>query len=1333
MATYNIPFKEFIRQVVTDPGEAVSNAADRAVYLGKQALAGAKLPFEQNNVVPGKPRPKGIAPPVAIDIIPALIGTGIDIGSGGKYKGVPYIQRAQQRVANADQFTNQELGIRAPETPDEFAANIFGSLLFPGPKFLKAPRSSTGVNIARGVAGAVTEAVLPLRQGNSIAKTAAVQVPVGLGLMEGVDAGFKSPEYTSFRNIVEGEQDEDPEAAFNQPIEKFLTPEQLVELQNAEMSGDAELAGDILDIAAEQQEIAASEEYLGPQPSWKDAAGTVVALGALGIGAGVFRHVARQRAMQSLAPIDPLSGLKVNEPRSGIGTKAMQGIVQHDQSIRDAAKELFQGDDYDKFLSRLDSVTAAPINTKTLHAFKTGELPKGTPKAALGTTLEAMTSELDDASYNVLRDGLLAKSALDDIKTHQLAFGKRPTQAAFTDEHPRDLQRRVDLVENDPVLAKYADQIRQHYRDEIDYKLERGLITPAEHAREIAERPNFVHMSRNTTEGNNAGLLWETRKGNSANEKVANRLSRAVEDFAGVQKGAAADPIRELPGQFAKTIREAEINDVKKEFLELASNNRALGEYVKRVSIGAPPNSMENVHGVLVNGVQHFYKITDPALEAALDFMPFANRGFLSSVLGVPKKMAEFFITGAGAPLFATTSGFYDTLTGIALRPKNYELGVMNEIKNKLLKGNDPEWMRRFVTGPLSTFDPTTWLSAPIGALRLGADNITESLANDLSVRLMKNNDWLVQTIGPQNVQLIRNRLAAAYQGSIKSIMDEYGATTNTYFSTTDPQSLARGVAGAAPNFYSASSRRAYDEALNGGTSFVEGLIKGTGSRWEQARANPLTRLYVGTVKLLHEGFRYQAFATNLPKVIGDEELTKLLSSQTRRISGDVGQTGGSHAYQEAANSAMYMNVGVQTLAQLGRMVKKQPVTTAVNMTSALGSMLMMQYLWAAQSQENIDELAASTDEENARRVKTIGGLEIPVPPELRMGWSAISSVMNEITGINDGYFDPDMAGALEAWMEDGFALDEEASTSLKDSLKSAAQSVSPINAGSSPLINAGASAMGVDLGFSRFTGEPQLIKGQEVSQLGGDGKLVGDAISATHQKMIQDLLGTTVADAMRAAMDAERVLEGDGTISDATRVALSRMKDNAVRAAGPARGLLFGQYERQLSANDTQQKMFYNKREGFDKAKATLNQDLLNQYTTGADERYAMLRNTDVLESKVLGTALVPIGIISADLSRLLYPMERLNSELRDQVEHTKNQRFSSIEERNAEINMLNAKRADLQEQMLNYIQIHEDQIRQLTGDQSFTFQNFDPEKYAAVPWVPPMPQAAEPLPPGP
>ena len=146
--------------------------------------------------------------PAAAYLISKLVNPNIN---------VPYLERATDRMLKNDQFMREHIGIGDPKNFADVALETAGSLLVPGPKGAAVVRMkpTTGLSVAEkvaagtrkvaiGTAKTVAESVIPFRQGTSIAKAAAVQVPLAVGISEGLDTALQSPDYQSVADMVDG-------------------------------------------------------------------------------------------------------------------------------------------------------------------------------------------------------------------------------------------------------------------------------------------------------------------------------------------------------------------------------------------------------------------------------------------------------------------------------------------------------------------------------------------------------------------------------------------------------------------------------------------------------------------------------------------------------------------------------------------------------------------------------------------------------------------------------------------------------------------------------------------------------------------------------------------------------------------------------------------------------------------------------------------------------------------------------------------------------------------------------------------------------------------------
>lgn len=1209
-----------------------------------------------------------------------------------------YFTRATERVAAADARTRGFLGVTPPENVGDVALEVLGGLAIPGPKFGlfgKAAAGSKVPQIARDIGNVAAETFLPLRQG-SLARAAVTQVPLGVGITETIDAeGSKTdPGYKGFVDWID-------EAT----TEKATIHDVPEELTNAFLSIDAndprrDQAAQIILDGLENGEF-------DKEPAWRNGLATASAFAGLGLGAYGIRQAVRNGASQRLRGVaqQTLAGTEYNPTTTTVGTQAIGSFVQADQPVREAIRA--STDAADPTIRRLDRVTEPSLNSITTHGIATGEFPNSAIKAKpIAVTLNAIAKDLSDAEWTVLTDGLLARNALDDM-----ANSKSGAQASFNDLSPAILEVHANRLDRDPKLAKYGDAIKQHYRDNLDFMLEQGLINEEMHTAFVTARPNYVHMSRNLITDTAADTLFGgTRFSESARAHLNDIMGRNTDEASGVQTGRAADPVRELATQTSSIMRRAEINNVKRELFDIFENNAALSDVVKRIPDGEQPKNLEGIHDVVIDGHKRYYKITDPALDRAMRFNPHLGFSTTRMILGLPKRLSEFWLTGAGNPFFGPTAMAYDTFTGMTLRPRGFDLGIGNEALNSLMPTSGG------LMDTIKAADPTALLSAPVGAVRLLYGDFIGGASRSLAEQMMRQDGLLYNILGPQNTGILQQRLAAAYDGSTRSLMDQFGASSTGLMHTTDVNSQGHAMADLAPEFYSRASIRAANEAMQGNGAFFNGLVQGSKAVGSVVRANAITRLYMNVMSAMHGGFRAQAFATNLPKARGDVESMQKLASQTRRISGDMAQRGSGELAGGITSTALYANPAIQGLSQVARQIKDQPITTAANVVTTMAMLTALQYAAAASDPAIAEEIRGMTDAEQARKIKTFGGIDVPISPELRIMWGPYAALMNEISGVNSGQFNPDLGQVLDRWIDGDIDVSEEGEFSIAESLKTGISDMMPLQAGSLPVVNALMASQGIDMGMTRYAGSPQEIKTQTRSGFGTEGALTGDAISAQMSAIVEDLIGTTVANGLRMAMDVDRALDVGAPAEDAVGVGLSRLKDNTVRTSGMTRGLLFGNYERVQSANSTETRLWFEKKDGIDKATSVLRQDILQAYTTGADPRAALLRNTDTVPPDLSGTALVPIGLISADLIKALRPLQTRANELRDQVAETQNQRMSSIETRNTQVNEFNKEREALMAQMLLITKQAEEAIRGAIGDSTFTYQNFDPEAYRSM-----------------
>jgi len=1321
----------------------------------------------------------------------AMLATGYNairplIASKGGTPVLPELPVSQQWKDNADKAIKAQdkfarsVGVNPiPANLVEAGIDAVGSVIIPGPKLpatrivqaaaKDAPVAEkvlrTAGRTAETAARVGAEITIPTRQ-TKMGEAVSAVVPFNVGAMEVLDSVAKMPEYTGVVDKINQIRQAKPEEQAAQlhtvrTIDEILDPEVKAMYDHATEIGDTETQQIILSkvYEAQQQDIVDQEQ--GPTPAWRNWAAAGAALAGTGLGLYGVRSILSEKAANALAnPTAPsdspkaaleLGGVRTQENGTSAADRATTAMSQADQPIRAATDKLSKSkDEVKRWRAAHDRITAPAMNSVFHSAMVTGHLPnsKITSKVPLGSFLDAFAKDVSPEEWTVVRDGLLAQTALEDYRNNKVL-------STFAPDNPNDPQQVAERVQqltgnvarmkNDPRLSKYGEQVVQFYKDLLDYQLEQGLISQARYDQMRKSGASYVPLRRADKQVSSiADALWTDVGEQQSAPGLFKDLMRSNEAAGGVKLGEAADPINLLADYTYYTIRSAEINSVKRQFLDLAATNKLYGGLIKPIAAKTEKDlkTLEGMHSVRVNGETKFYKVDDPALDFALRYMPNAATNVVEDALRGMKTVSQAGTTGLLNPLFALLkSGAYDATASYLLRPEGYDMGLINQVINSTLKDNQGPVLNG-VKEWLSRLDPTVWLNSPIGIVRRVYDDTLLSIADNLTQELIKDGGPLSDLInsplgqklsGGQTVSALRDKFAAAYDASITSIMDELGASNTGVFNPNAAAEITAGIKNVAPVFADEASRRAYEAARKGDISAIENVIIGTArgidNNWLLSSAPKIARFYANFVRTFHEGNRYQAFATNLPKVINDEEAQKILAAQTRRLGGDVGQQGSAGSAvgrinQSLRDTMMYYNVGVQTMAQYGYMARKEPVQTALNTSTFLIGAATLSYLAMANDPKLREEVMAEPMSKRTREVVLPGGIRWPVDQVMRPIWGPVQAALDEMTGMSSGNPDPNMIAAFQHWFEDDGSFSDQSKADINSAFVSGLNDASPLNMSSMPAINVFMAALGQENSFAKFGDSSGLreIKPQGVSALGGDGQYVDDVLSARASAMINDLFGSAISNAMRVGQDALRAYGETGSLDAAAKQAVDRATDNTVKEAKSVAPLLFNGYVTANPASDRTTEYWFKKREGLDKAEEVYQKNIKNAYVTQADPRYASLRSADTVDPRAFGTQLEPIARVTAIYQRYIDKIQRQYGALTRQAEDIRNGKTTSIEDRNAKLNDIYAQRSELAAQMLSYAQQAEDTIRQQIGDPGFTYENFDPKNYMKPLPVPPL-----------
>lgn len=1237
--------------------------------------------------------------PAIVDQIPAVAGLVKTLATGEMPAQDSLLGASMDRARAASERANAALGITYPMNTQETMLRVGGALAVPGPKIPRVPSSAPVLARALGQTGRVAaEVAIPLRQGG--ARTAAVAGAIGTAIPETIDAVIPG----TLDNRETGEEYYgilDRTGLIAQPD----TPS-IDELMAEPVSADElDQQDQLMSQPLQEAELDAAEEQEQTN-KWASAGLALTAL--VGGGTAIYygRQLAARRLNDAAREAPSFVGKTVRRSRSKATDRAVGAMFRQDQPVRNAADDFLSPQQAKQYGYKSDLANNVSIGARVQHQFRTGRMigvpprANGTPRRTvpLAPLANAYAKELSLEEQRTVADALLAASALDDFRaTGTLASLNR--DKAGNPVNARDLEALVNSVKANPKLAKYMDGVQQSFADILEFRVARGLMTRATADEFKARRPNYVAMKRDL---DTDAQLPEPNVYN-ANRDRGGGQSRATEELGGVQGGAVGNPFNVLFDNWATEIRRAEINDLRATFLQQMDQagggmSRQGGRLVYRLPDGVKANTNEGKHVVHINGKAVTYQVNDPMLAQALEYAPRATIQTLERI----RQISQSLTTGPIGTLFnafaIAKSTLYDTTLGALLKPKDVHLGMINEVLSNI----HPK-------ASIGRLDPTQYVSAFTGAARYAWDDLRGAMAQNLSDQLIRDHSWLRSMLGDNAVVLLRDRLEASFEASVKSIMDEHGITSATMHGTPDPSQVLTSMGDVAPAFDNAAAKQRY---LEDGLSLMD-RAQGVNA-YLGLKNNRIRRAYTSLLEAFHNGFRYSATAANIKR---NKNMEKL-ASQMRRLSVDAAQHGGNRGLNKTLGSFMYGNLTMQTLYETGLAIRRNPTTFLANLGALGMTAAAMHYLALATDPAAKEKHKNKTAQQKAASITTFGGAEIPIDPILRIPISNTFTILDHVTGAHDGNWDGNFLEAfnnlLEGdWMDDE-AYTEDASAVLKESVRTNL----PIAPENNPISAALQAYLGIDPAMTRISGETTPVMTQRMSGMDMDKTRVDGMGSAYAENIVSSLFGTAGDSVWRMADDAGRAFGDTGEVGAAVDAALSRYKDKMVNSTATLKPILFGGYEQVFSVTDTNWQLVRAREEGIERAVAVNTRDIRGAGDTGftLGKDLNLPSDTQRAPQEMAGT---PLDIIAASGQRLSNDLKYYNNILADlgkQTEAVRSFYTTPQEQRNGMINEINEQRKYYALLKLQLIRRVEQQVQDQIGDPDFRFDNFEPEQYQAV-----------------
>lgn len=1261
---------------------------DKGLHAVKQLVAGAAESTIANTSEKGNYRP------AIVDTIPAVAKIIAD-ASGTQFKSKAarqYLENSLRRAALGTERTNRTLGTHNPQNTDELALRVAGGMAVPAPKgatvakYIPKAVKTAAKAVPKAVsipAKVVAEVTMPLRQ--TELKTAA---PIAAGITGVLDVLMDQSVDPSTGKKYEGAIAQalgvdtgTPEEA--EPLDELdslmlNTAVELGEIEDLDATLATELTDDEAIVGEEQEKLSRFE-------------GAAIAIGAA-LGGGVTLKYAddflktRVGASTAAENIGKFTGKKFQSSRLKGKDKLVTEAFEQDRPIRNMAEEHLGRDYAQQWGFRADAMTNASIQSRVRSFFETGRAP-GSPmrSAKLAPAAQAYAKELTPDEQKTVSDALLAASALDDYKqTGVLAAMTK--DAAGNPIGPKQLEMLVQGVTTNPKLSKYYNTVQKSFDDLAKYRVMRGRDTLEGYRELRAKRPNYVPFNRNFDPDVPFSL---TSQRYSANADQGLGASRNLDEAASVSGTTGiGNPFVSLFDEWANEIRRSELNELRADFLTKMDASGGRNAQGKKIIEAVTPNTKgDDIHTVRVGGRQMNYRVRDPEVARALHFAPRKSFHALEAL----RQAQQNLTTGPLASMFnffaVSAAPVFDSMAASVLRGKDVKIGLAN---------------RAFVGGH-------------VGAMRYLWDDIRGNMATTLRDNMIRENSWLKDLIGPTNLDNAATFFENVYENSIKADLDAYGITSHTMHGSPDPSELLTGVDELAPDFYRATQRALRDDigdaAAAGDLGPLRAALATSKSAFAQAKTNSIIRAYTSVIEAMHNGARYSAYAankgtaTNLPKLVSD----------MRRLSADSSKHGASDTLNVAIGSNMYAPIAMQTMFEIGRRFNESPSTMLFNTLSTSATAAALLYTSLAYDEEALHRHMAKTPSQKATSLSLYGGMELKLDPIMRLTLAPILPILDHISGINEGNFNPNFVEVMKNWI-DGSApdFDETFEKDLELRVKKGLEDNYPVNASSFPIATGIAAYMGIDPGMSRMTGEAVLPRTQELTGMQTDVRRPDSLVSAQTENMISAIFSTAGRSTLQMADDAYRALKGGADKPEAMARGLEAWKQNAARSAGPLKPI-FGNYPSVESASDINYEILKDREPGIEQAIKILNADYKAEGITSTTNKKAdvLPQEENVPKPELAGTQLAYISEMANQLnSMFLNKNKEVLNRLGKQAEAYGAQQRTTQESRTLNINEINKERRYQRMMMLTHVEQYEKQISERIG-RTFTFEDFNPDEF--------------------
>ena len=531
------------------------------------------------------------------------------------------------------------------------------------------------------------------------------------------------------------------------------------------------------------------------------------------------------------------------------------------------------------------------LGSRMKNFFLTGQLPNSKVRTVQLSNHMNQLAKLTPEQQALYDDALNAGTKIDQmVKEQNNVWGNQTYQSL-------DAIRSRALA--DPQLRPLIEESRKMYRDALQYAVDRGIMTQKKATELRIQNPNFVptrlglESVDDSVGGTGIGNLFEAR----------DTLQ------TGVQPGELIAPSKLHTSYMSRLIKHAEINGLKRNFidqmLDPASKKFTIGNQAVIEKVAQPMDGRTIT--ILRNGEPEHYVVRDNGIWSALQFAPNAAPR-MNNMFDKFRQMAARGVvegsTGVANPFFAPTSAWYDVASTFPTTPKGRALGPLDEV------------LMRFSDGKvrLGSYDFSALASPITGTMKSynAKAKLAFSQALDASLR---NDGFLVQVLGPQEVDRLRDVMLRAYENSSYGIHQRFGG----------------GSFGALDAIHDTNA----DDILKAiSPEYVQGTDQ---SLRNLIQTNPLSRSYVNALNTIKSSNRMQFTGSNIRRDMkgnvldSDEELMKIVADSRNIGGGDLGVKGGDpntkagRAWQQYLSEVPYLNTAIQEPRALIKAYQKNP------------------------------------------------------------------------------------------------------------------------------------------------------------------------------------------------------------------------------------------------------------------------------------------------------------------------------------------------------------------------------------------------------------------------